>query len=192
MEKYLFTDRTNAVREVQSQQELQTLIEASEDPLSIQIWIFRTQAWIDLATYRKNFSSIFKKNTVSPPKTYVNGIRPQGGRWLKQFLVMSFFLVCVFLVYNFARIKWVNASPVSIIAPRPANVPVVDIDSLINEIEYNRGISVDKTTRTNLRIRNNWPERLVLQLSANRDSNGSESRFYDLILSIDNSTGYMV
>jgi len=195
MEKYLFTDRMNAVREVQSQQELQTLIDVSEDPLSIQIWIFRTQGWINLATYRKNFNPILKKTAISPSTPRLaqdSKFKVRSSGWLKQFLVTSFLLVCVFLVYNFARIKWVNASPVSIIAARPDNVPVIDIDSLINEIEFNRGSNLDKTTRTNLRIRNSWPERLVIQLTAKRDSNGNDSRFYDLKLSIDNSTGYMI
>jgi len=68
----------------------------------------------------------------------------------------------------------------------------VHIDSLIEAIESLRGQKLDKITRTNLRIRNEWPDRLQLQLNADRDTSREGSRYYNIDLSIDNSTGYNI
>jgi hypothetical protein len=195
MEKYLFTDRTNAVREAQSQKELQSLIDASEAPDSIRIWVFNSQAWIELDDYRKKFGSSFRKQSATikqsiPVTNHSRG--EQGKRWLKKFLLTTLFVSGIFLVYNFDGIKWIKASPISIVASRPLNVPVMDLDSLLENIEISRGQKLDKTTRTNLRIRNNWPERIIAQVVANRDSSNAGSRYYDVALFIDNSTGYII
>ena len=53
MKKYLFTDGTNVIREVQSEEELQTLIQSSEDPGKIRIWIFNTNEWVTHAEFSK-------------------------------------------------------------------------------------------------------------------------------------------
>ena len=53
MEKYLFTDGTNLVREVQSKEELYTLIQSSGDSGKIRIWIFSTSEWISYTEFSK-------------------------------------------------------------------------------------------------------------------------------------------
>ena len=98
----------------------------------------------------------------------------------------------IFLVYNFTKIKWEKAPPLNIMAVRPSNVPLMDIDSLIQFLEDSRGQKLDKITKTNLRIRNTWPERITLQLTAGRDTSNMGSKYYGIELSIDNSTGYNI
>ncbi len=107
-------------------------------------------------------------------------------------MIGVFAAVAIFLIYNFTKVSWVKASPQIISAERPSNTPLIDMDSLITTIESQRGQKLDKVTRTNLRIRNTWPDLLQLQLTADRDSSREGLRYYDLELSIDNSTGYNI
>src|SRR5687768_18499793 len=53
MEKYLFTDGTNVIREVQSKEELLTLVQSAGDPGKIRIWIFSTCEWITYTEFSK-------------------------------------------------------------------------------------------------------------------------------------------
>ena len=66
----------------------------------------------------------------------------------------------------------------------------MDIDSLILEIEVTRLESLDRNTKTNLRLRNTWPERILLQLVSDRETNGAGSRFFNVDVLIDNTTGF--
>lgn len=199
MEKYLFTDGTNGVREVQSDEELQKLIQSSGDTGKIRIWVFNTNEWVTYAEFSKQVNA-----KLPPVKKIVNKeekkngavVKPRPARrynGLARLFAVLVIAVAIFFVYNnFTRIKWSKASPLEITAARPDNVPVLNIDSLIAEIEYNRGQKVDKVTATNLRIRNTWPDRIQLQLKADRDTNQDEAKFYNIDLSIDNSTGYNI
>jgi len=201
MNKYLFTDGTSGVREVQSQEELKTLAASAVQPDKIRIWVFNTNEWINYAGFsngvlltRKEKNNPVVKNNL-PVSISENGLskRSESGlRGVKKFL---FFIVAgtgIFLVYNFTRIKWEEASPLNITAARPSNVPLINADSLIQFMEENRGQKLDKVTKTNLRIRNTWPERITLQLNADRDVSNAGSRYYNAELSIDNSTGYNI
>jgi hypothetical protein len=201
MNKYLFTDGTSGVREVQSQEELKTLIASAVQPDKIRIWIFNTNEWINYAGFsngvlltRKEKNNSIVKNNL-PVGISENGLskRSENGlRGVKKFL---FFIVAgtgIFLVYNFTRIKWEKASPLNITAARPSNVPLINADSLIQFMEENRGQKLDKVTKTNLRIRNTWPERITLQLNSDRDVSSAGSRYYNAEFSIDNSTGYNI
>ena len=94
------------------------------------------------------------------------------------------------LVYNFTRIKWEKSGGISMIAPRPSNVPELNVDSLIQVIEIQRGQSLDKVTKTNFRIRNTWPDKISLKLTGEKYFNKVTSKYENLELSIDNSTGY--
>jgi len=198
MEKYLFTDGTNVVREVQSDEELQKLIQSSADTGKIRIWIYNTNEWISYAEFSKSF--IVKKPAV------VNGtdrplkkaepakekkVSKRYGFFTKLFIALAT-IAAVFLVYNFTRIKWHKASPLELTAARPGNVPIMNIDSLIAVIEYTRRQKLDKITATNLRIRNTWPDRIQLLLRTDRDTSVDETKFYNIHLSIDNSTGYHI
>ena len=198
MEKYLFTDGTNAVREVQSGEELQTLIQSSGDPGKIRIWVFSTSEWITYTEFSKR--SVAKviplKKTVNreEEKRVVTPVSKPARKYagLIKLLIVLVAGLSVFLVYNFTRIKWTKATPLEITAQRPVNVPLLDIDSLIQFIEYTRGQKLDRVTSTNLRIRNTWPDRIQLQLKADRDTSQAGTKFYNINITIDNSTGYNI
>jgi hypothetical protein len=197
MEKYLFTDGTNVIREVESGEELQSLIQSSADPAKVRIWIFSTSEWITRADFNKRpfrQNSLIKKvspvleakEAVKPPlKSSVPGV-------LKKIVIGIIFAAAIFLVYNFTKVTWRKASPVTMTAGRPANTPAVNVDSVIGAIESIKGQKLDKVTRANLRIRNTWPDLIQLQLNADRDTSREGSRYYHLKLSIDNSTGYNI
>ena len=197
MKKYLFTDGTNVIREVQSEEELQSLIESSGDPHKIRMWIFNTNEWVTYAEFNKHRVAKASplKNTankeVKKEEAVARRPAPKRRGWTKLLIVLAA-MVAIFLVYNFTRIKWTKISPLEITAPRPNNVPLMDVDSLIQFIEYTRGQKLDKVTATNLRIRNTWPDRMQLQLKSERDSSHGDIKFYNVGLSIDNSTGYNV
>jgi hypothetical protein len=66
----------------------------------------------------------------------------------------------------------------------------MDIDSLIMTIEDDRGILLDRSTRTNLRLRNTWPDRIELRLNSEMETSNASSRYYNVDVSIDNTTGF--
>lgn len=194
MEKFLFTDGTNGIREVQSQEELKTLIASAAQAEKIRIWIFNNNEWISYAAFskRKGFF-VQKDNSAVPVAKDELPVRPANGkRWLKKFLLFTVAGAAIFLVFNFTKIKWERAAPLTITAARPSNVPLIDVDSLIQFLEDSRWQKLDKITKTNLRIRNTWPERIILQLTSDRDTSNTGSRYYGIELSIDNSTGYNI
>lgn len=198
MEKYLFTDGTNVIREVESREELQSLIQSAAEPAKVRIWIFSTSEWITVADFNKNpfkQSSVVRKTTM-PPVEVNEVIKPARKSsvpgFLKKVSIGIVGAAAIFLVYNFTKVSWHKASPLNISAQRPFNTPEVNVDSLIETIELLRGQKLDKITRTNLRIRNTWPDLITLQLTADRDTSRSGSRYHNLELSVDNSTGYNI
>jgi hypothetical protein len=203
MEKYLFTDGTNGVREVQSQEELQNLIESATRPDAIRIWIFSSNEWISYDAFRKQVPSIVKKekpsvisNGPSVTNNQLSSRAEQGTatkkNWLKKTLYIAAAAAGVFLVFNFTKIKWEKADPVNITAARPLNVPQMDIDSLVDEIEYSRNQALDRNTKNNLRLRNTWPDRIELRLHSEKETSTATSRYSKVDLSIDNSTGFNI
>ncbi len=190
MDKFLFTDGTNGVREVQSQHELQTLIESAEQADKIRIWLFSSNEWISYSVFRKHFPAIDKKEktpvvTANKSLTKRNNPNPR----LTKIFYIAAAVIGVFLVVNFTKIKWEKADPIDISAVRPGNVPEMNIDSLIGEIESNRGQTLDKNTKNNLRLRNTWPDRIELKLHSEKETSSTGSRFFNISISIDNSTG---
>lgn len=199
MEKYLFTDGTNVLREVETNEELQTLIQSSADPAKIRIWIFNTNEWISLADFNKRSAKSFSpvKKTTPAPATVVTEVPAPVRRsylpdLLKKVAAVIMAVAIILLVYNFTRVTWSKAAPVTVMAARPANTPPVNMDSLAATIEALRGLKLDKITRTNLRIRNTWPDLLQLQVTADRDTSREGSRYYNIELAVDNSTGYAI
>lgn len=199
MEKYLFTDGTNVVREVQSKEELHTLIQSSGDPGKIRIWVFSTSEWITYTEFSKrSVTKVFpiKKTPVKEekkkeaiPVTLKKRERYTGPI---KFFIVTLTGAAIFLVYNFTRVKWHTASSLQITAARPENSPLINVDSLIQAIETERGQKLDKVTFTNLRIRNTWPDRIELKLRSDRDTSQAGTKFYNIEISIDNSTGYNI
>ena len=199
MEKYLFTDGTNVVREVQSKEELDTFIQAAADTGKIRIWLFNTSEWINYAEFSKLTMPAIPASKKPPTKIerkvipFINGNKKQRHlTGLVKIFVILITAASVFLIYNFSRERWHTASSLSIKAARPANTPVMNIDSLISTIEAARSQKLDKVTQTNLRIRNSWPDRIELKLNTDRDTGQAGNKFYNIELSIDNSTGYMI
>jgi hypothetical protein len=203
MNKYLFTDGINEVKELQSQEELQTQIGTAPYPDKIRIWIFSSNEWISYAAFSKKYPFSIKRekpatindnpSATSKPrlKDAVGPEQPATrSHWLKKFLFVSSAAAGVFLIFNFTKMKWTKAAPLNISAARPANVPLMDIDSLIMTIEDDRGIFIDRSTRTNLRLRNTWPDRIELKLNSERETNNAGSRYFNIDISIDNTTGF--
>jgi hypothetical protein len=189
MDKFLFTDGTNGVREAQSQQELEILIESAEQPDKIRIWLFSSNEWITYTAFRKQIPAIRKEKTVAlVDKTTI--AKKNSTVWVKKILYIAGAAAGVFLVFNFTKIKWEKAEPVNISAVRPDNVPVMDMDSLIWEIEDSRGQTIDRNTKNNLRLRNTWPDKIELKLHSEREKSNTASRFFNVDISIDNSTGF--
>lgn len=127
-------------------------------------------------------------NTVNGSSSRFNPTK-NNNRWLKKFLFVATIVAGAFLVFNFTRIKWEKANPVNFEATRPDNVPKMDIDSLIEQIEFDRNDVLDKSTRNNLRLRNTWPDRIDLKLNTERETNAGLSRYFNIDVSIDNTTG---
>ena len=201
MEKYLFTDGTNLVREVQSKAELLTLVQSSGDPGKIRIWLFSTSEWISYAEFSKHPDAkvVSPKKTVTPEVKKDDEPVAQPVRLPKPRFagVFKFFIVAItgigiFFIYNFTRIKWHTASALLVTAARPANAPLINVDSLVQVIESTRAQKLDKVTLTNLRIRNTWPDRIELKLKTDRDTGQAGTKFYNVEISIDNSTGYNI
>lgn len=199
MEKYLFTDGSGEIKEVQSEEELQALIRASSNRNNIRIWRFNSNEWISYADFTKQpqplpVSQVKATNGKPVPVTEDIPVNqsPKKKGWLKKTVLFTLAGATVFLVYNFTRIRWVKLAPLHTSAARPANVPIIDTDSVLALIEFNRGQKVDRTTRTNLRIRNNWPERILLHVDAERDSSSLATKYYDIVVTLDNATGYLI
>ena len=138
MNKWLFTDGTNGVKELQSQEELRTEIWAAPNPDKIRIWTFSSNEWISYSAFQKKYPFIVKKEmAVASVSTAAIPVRTSRGKlWLKKFLFVSGAAAGVFLIFNFTKMKWTKAAPVNITAARPSNVPLMDIDSLITTIEF--------------------------------------------------------
>ena len=195
MEKFLFTDGMNGVREVQSLEELHTLIESVEQKDKIRIWLFSSNEWISYAAFKKNVPATSRKEkivTATVDNRQSIKSSKSGNAWMKKLVYATGAGICIFLVFNFTKIKWQKVEPLNTSAMRPANVPMMDVDSLIEEIEYTRGTLIDKNTKNNLRLRNTWPDRIDLKLHSEKESSSSGSRFFNVDISIDNATGVML
>lgn len=196
MNKYLFNDGTNIIKEVHSTEELKSLLRSCNDPSRTRIWVFDTNEWVSYQDFAKvnNFSitPLVAPEKNEPPRIsdIADADTPGWKRPIKKFLVVIVFIAIAMLVYNFTRIKWEKSGGISMIAPRPSNVPELNVDSLIQVIEIQRGQSLDKVTKTNFRIRNTWPDKISLKLTGEKYFNKVTSKYENLELSIDNSTGY--
>ena len=194
MEKFLFTDGMNEVREVQSQDELENLIGSTDQPEKIRIWLFSTNEWISYAVFRTQVPFTPRKEKIGVPSNSFSAAATfppvAKSHWLKKMLYFSGAAAGIFLVFNFTKINWEKAEQVATSATRPVNVPVMDIDSLIWEIEEERDQSLDRNTKSNLRLRNTWPDRILLQLNANKETSNAGSRFSGIDIFIDNTTGF--
>jgi hypothetical protein len=187
MQKFLFTDGTNGVIETFSLEELKTQIDNSSQKQKIRIWKFNSSEWMSYESFQKIFS-------LQQPQLQVMPVEPgrNGNRWLKKFLFVGMLAALTILIVNFTSVKWEKAADLETIAPRPQNVPFVDVDSLIGTIEWYRGRFLDKSTRTNLRTRNTWPDLIDLRLHSQKETSSTGTRFSNPTISIDNNTGFPI
>lgn len=188
MNKFLFTDGMNGVKEAGSIAELRKCIENVNDSSTVRIWIFDTSEWISYETFQKKFPS-----QVPLPANLINAAPKAAG-----YAVMrkSFFAILIigagFLIFNFTKVQWLDKGSVVIDAVRPLNVPAMDVDSLVSLIEFQRATKIDRNTRNNLGLRNTWPDRLLLQAKADIQENRKAKRFHGLKIIIDNTTGLTI
>lgn len=203
MEKYLFTDGTNQIREVQSGGELQAFIKNAPDASSVRVWVYKSSEWLSYQEFMHRYPPISNAVLSVPPSirdakpvSTKKGVRRSATRnrsaGLVKFLTVAATVVTIFLVYNFSRVRWYTASSMEISAARPANMPLMNVDSLVKAIESTRSQKLDKVTLTNLRLRNTWPDRVELSLKADRDTSKQGTRFHNIEITIDNSTGYNI
>lgn len=196
MEKYLFNDGTNVINEVHSAEELKSLLRSCSDPTRTRIWVFDTNEWVSYTDFAKTYNFSFipapatKKNNPVLAAEPDEADAPDWKRKVKGFFFVILAVAAALLIYNFTKIKWEKAGAVSITASRPSNTPDINVDSLIQVIELQRGQSLDKVTNTNFRIRNTWPDKISLKLTGDKFSNKLTNRYENLELIIDNSTGY--
>ncbi len=196
MNKFFFSDETHGVKEVQSLAELEILIQSSEQPDKINIWLFNSTEWVSYQAFRRQYPKNMQKDipVMFTGHSSISGRQPaiSKKKGIRRMLYFIGAAVCIFLVFNFTKIDWEKAEPISMIASRPANVLPMDMDSIIKEIEYSRGQQIDRNSKVNLRLRNTWPDRIQLQLKADQEKSNAESRFFNFIVSIDNTTGYNI
>lgn len=194
MDKYLFNDGTNGVREAHTREELLSLINSTPEPAKARIWIFSTNEWISLPAFLALQPGIAGKEAVLLPTNAaaLTTRPPRRKAWLRTPLFVLAAAAGTLLIFNFTSAKWEKAAPLKSSAARPANVPVLQLDSLVTEIEMLRGKMLDKSTRHNLRLRNNWPEHILLQLQAEKETKGKNNRFFSISVSIDNATGSLL
>ncbi|HMU46741.1 MAG TPA: hypothetical protein PKC72_10260 [Chitinophagaceae bacterium] len=199
MDKFLFSDGTNAIKEVYSAKELQDLLDQAEHKEVARIWKFNSSEWISYADFVKEFPSFLPKrqdklltNGTFIPETAIVVRTTPRKRKIGRFILYLLLAGVIVLVFNFTRLGKETTSQVTISAQRPGNVPVMDMDSLIRDIEDKRGQKIDRSTKNNLRLRNTWPERIILQATASKETNKNGNRFSAINILLDNTTGYKI
>lgn len=193
MDKFLFTDGTSGVRVVHSLDELRRLLHNLPSPDHARIWLYNTGEWIPYASFIARYQQRLIPETEALQPSASRDNREIPVKKKKKITAPALMLAIAagaVLVFNFASAKWISSGKILVTAARPANVPFMDADSLVKVIEFQRGRPVDKNTRNNLRLRNNWPEQIRLQLEASRETRNGHHRFSDIVVQIDNATGY--
>lgn len=196
MTKYLFNDGTNQIQEVHSREDLDKLA-APADPQRASVWVFPSDEWMSLARFRALYPAVQQGQTtvarqdqrpeapVMPP--------PRKGLAMGWKLLMGAVITAgILLIYNFTQHNWERIPDLTVRPERPENSPPINIDSLVATIEAARSTRLDKVTRTNLRIRNSWPEQILLSLKTERESSSSGIRYHSLQFTLDNATGYQL
>lgn len=194
MNKFLFTDGTNGVREAHSKEELLSLINSAAEPGKCRIWKFSSHEWLDYNHFRAQHPFFEQMDPVSVIKgeTGTSVRQSRSHRRLTKAFFIAALLTGALMIFNFTSAGWEPVTTMRTTAVRPANVPLMDIDSLIGEIEGVRGRPLDKSTSNNLRLRNNWPEFIFLRLNAEKEVKGNSTRFLRAEVSIDNATGFVL
>jgi len=199
MEKFLFSDGAHAIKEVYSSRELRSLLDQTERKETIRIWKFNSNEWMGYEEFIKKFPScqLVKIDKEVPaynfvPETAIVVKHVPLRKKIGKLLLFLLLPPAIILVFNFTRPGKLTAGQVTIKAQRPENVPMMDVDSLIKDIEINRGETIGKNTKNNLRLRNTWPERILLKATVQKRNNNRKMVFEDVQVSLDNTTGYNI
>ena len=190
MDKFLFTDGTNGVKEAHSKEELLALVQSATNKSKIRVWPFRSNAWITWPAFLSAYPECSGKTIIPFQSTGPVAEKKKPGRL--SFLLLPALLIGALLIFNFTRDQWTQSGSLSTTAIRPLNVPLLNTDSLASEIEMLRGKALDKSTRHNLRLRNNWPEWILLHLRAEKETKGKNARYQQVMVSVDNASGLML
>lgn len=188
MDKFLFTDGTNGVKEVHSREELLALVQSATHHSLIRIWPFGSNAWMTWPAFQSAYAAVLSKSTL-PLATAPSPTTSRSPKKYQPWLLLPALLIGALLIFNFTSADWKEKGTLSASSPRPENVPLMDQDSLASEIEMLRGKALDKSTRHNLRLRNNWPDFILLQFQAKMESKGKNNRFREMTISLDNASG---
>lgn len=198
MAKYLFNDGTNPIQEVHSKEDLDKLA-AQADPRRATVWVFPSDEWISLARFRELYTRPLNghqhpvAHRQEPARIADRPAKKKQGSavpWKMIFAVV--FLGLIFTLYLVNRPSAQRLHDETVRAERPENTPPINVDSLIKTIEASRGKALDKTTQTNLRIRNTWPEQILVSVKAEREKTFSSKKFKSIEFTLDNATGYLI
>lgn len=193
MEKFLFTDGSGGFREVETRKELEDLLGTYPDKSQVRIWVYGRNEWLSYAAFLSRYpfhKRAASKEQVALPVASSAASPVKKGRWKRKLATYLSVGIIAFLVFNFTRLSWGKSTPLTIHAHRPANVPEMDVDSLINDIETTRGQKIDKNTKGNLRLRNTWPNVILLQVATTKQQGNRLNKFSDLVVRVDNTTGH--
>jgi hypothetical protein len=218
--KFLFNDGSGKIREMSSKEELDYHVSISPDRDKIKIWLYHSSSWISYQEFLKKAPSNWqtlngKAETVKPvqvdilvtetPKSFTSPVvkekkqrPPTVTKPLQIVLNICIVLVVAGGVYAalfYNTKEWTESRIYEAKAVRPANAALVNVDSLIHTIEVKEMRTLDKLTKMNLRLRNNWPEKIVLSLQGQQQKHlkkDSTLRFNELQCIVKNFTGYEI
>jgi hypothetical protein len=218
--KFLFNDGSGKIRELSSKEELDYYISISPDKQKLKIWLYHSSSWISYeeflkraATHKSPWNG--KPETVQPAVVIEKSIAPTPPppapaikekkrhaqtvtKPLQLLLNICIVLVVAGGVYAalfYSQKEWTDPQFFDTTASRPHNTPPLNADSLIHMIEVKEKRTLDKLTKMNLRLRNNWPEKIVLTLQGQQQThlkNDSIRRFENLQCIVKNFTGYTI
>lgn len=217
--KFLFNDGSGKIRELSSKEELDYYISISPDKNKCRIWLYRSSHWIGYeeylhraATNRSQWNGqhetvkpvpvVEKIAPIAPPPPPVSREKkPRPSTITKPLQLLL--NICIVLVVAggvyaalfYSTKEWTDPRSFDTVAVRPANTPPLNVDSLIYTIEVKEKRTLDKLTKMNLRLRNNWPEKIVLTLQGQQQvhlKKDSIHRFDNLQCIVKNFTGYTI
>lgn len=199
--KFLFNDGSGSITEVYSNDELNILINNTIHKEQIRIWRYSTSQWIGYEEFLKSQNRSEFQGSLTLPNKQEEPIGENAPKKITNLLgivKMSVVVIGIIggifiLIYVFFTKEWTDPTPVTAFAERPLNSPKVNTDSLVGVIEVTEFRTLDKLTKTNLRLRNNWPEKIVLSLQYDRSQHKRDatlSKFINTGINIENLTGY--
>jgi hypothetical protein len=213
--KFLYNDGSGTIREVGSKAELDYYLSISPDKSRVRIWLFHNSSWITWQEYSKmDLVEVKQRETivakpinevkeVVAPAPPIDKPKPARSKRTVTKPLQILLNICIVLVvaggvyaalfYNTK--EWSDEKAFEVTATRPENAPALSIDSIIHSLEVKEKKTLGTLTKMNLRLRNNWPEKIVLVLKGQRQQQlkkDSIHRFTKLEWIVKNSTGYEI